>query len=801
MSESAGLGLKRRRVTRACDECRKKKVKCDSRHPCIHCTVYSYECTYNQPARRAGGGRGRGEGGTEAGAGEDVGAGGVCKKGPHSRVRYLQNKIAKFERVLGEVFPGLVDERTIDEFDVETFKKLFANCIRKDVDVREVVAEYRLIVPCEEPGGVRRAAAGDAAEAETEPFSQEESKEIRIILPPKPIAIEFVKNVWENCCVLYRFYHRPTFIRKLDDLYETDPREYTHEQLRFLPLCYAVMAVGALFSSSMLPGRGSEDAGSAGRVTAATLADTDTRHAYLHDEGYRYYVAAKKLVDLTNARDTEAIQTLCILFVFSQCSARLSTGHSYVCLAMKSALREGFHRKLSPEDEKKYSPLEQEMRKRLFYTLYKMEVFVNTMLGLPSSLSKDDYDQSLPLEISDKYISDSGIHAEQQRDILSSSGVANQHTKLIMIMEEIAAQLYPVKRTGKFISHKVISALELKLRSWLDQLPAELVPGLKDVPERYYMANRMLHLSFLHVQLILYRPFINYLSRSNSSSTNSTLSVQRAKNCISVARTVISLAAEMFDKGMLVGTSWFSIYTIFFSVTGLNYYVREVTPTYKQAIAEYKQILESVELGTDILSKLKTTSVAAGRIYNVLFSLFKPYNPHPQVSASLSSTPNAQVDDDDIKQQRSGYNSVNNSVQELISIPETSNASFFHNWAVDPSLKAQEQVYFSGPSLPSGTPVTNIKNPNTPPTLPNNRVASSFSGTLVSLIPTSSTGRADTPSIHQTPSTTMVNSGSFVPEEDIGNVETHLFGRYLPPSLSQDPLIAYSLPQTEFENP
>jgi hypothetical protein len=33
---------KRRRVTRACDECRRKKIKCDGKQPCIHCTVYSY---------------------------------------------------------------------------------------------------------------------------------------------------------------------------------------------------------------------------------------------------------------------------------------------------------------------------------------------------------------------------------------------------------------------------------------------------------------------------------------------------------------------------------------------------------------------------------------------------------------------------------------------------------------------------------------------------------------------------------------------------------------------------------------
>lgn len=33
---------KRRRVTRACDECRRKKIKCDGKQPCSHCTIYSY---------------------------------------------------------------------------------------------------------------------------------------------------------------------------------------------------------------------------------------------------------------------------------------------------------------------------------------------------------------------------------------------------------------------------------------------------------------------------------------------------------------------------------------------------------------------------------------------------------------------------------------------------------------------------------------------------------------------------------------------------------------------------------------
>ncbi len=40
---------KRRRVTRACDECRRKKIKCDGKQPCTHCTVYSYGLSSSVP--------------------------------------------------------------------------------------------------------------------------------------------------------------------------------------------------------------------------------------------------------------------------------------------------------------------------------------------------------------------------------------------------------------------------------------------------------------------------------------------------------------------------------------------------------------------------------------------------------------------------------------------------------------------------------------------------------------------------------------------------------------------------------
>lgn len=169
-----------------------------------------------------------------------------------------------------------------------------------------------------------------------------------------------------------------------------------------------------------------------------------SNNKFLQDEGYKYFIAARKLLDITNARDLNSMQTILMMFIFLQCSARLSTCYTYIGLAMRSVLREGFHRNLP--DNSIHTPLEIEMRKRLFYTIYKLDVYVNAMLGLPGSLDREDFDQELPLDLPDEALTEQGINYDQNPYSLSSTGIANEHTKLFMILGDILKHLYPIKK-------------------------------------------------------------------------------------------------------------------------------------------------------------------------------------------------------------------------------------------------------------------------------------------------------------------------------------------------------------------
>lgn len=443
--------------------------------------------------------------------------------------------------------------------------------------------------------------------------------EIKIILPPKHVASELIEAVWDNACVLFRFYHRPSFIRDLDLLYETDPDDYTNKQYKILPLVYSVLAVGVLFSMDKSDRLGFKDA----------------------SEGYKYFVAARKLIDIADARDTYAIQSIVMMIIFLQCSARLSTCYSYIGVALRSALRAGLHRKVAYN----FNPIELETRKRLFWTIRKMDIYVNAMLGLPRSIAEEDIDQELPEEIDDENITEDG-YFPQKKGKISSAGIANAHTRLITILSHIMKYIYPVKQESESVScltgdtataplynvtHAKVAEMEDEILQWLESLPAELRPGAIPPPE-YLKANQLLHLALCHIQIVLYRPFIHYCSPKFSGDEKARAS---ALSCIKVSRTAMHIAHDLVSKKLLNGAYWFSIYTIFFSVACLVYYVHE-----NPGDAEALEIRQDAELGKNALTSLKDSSMAAQRTYNLLNTLFEQLNRRTaNISGSGSETP------------------------------------------------------------------------------------------------------------------------------------------------------------------
>jgi hypothetical protein len=85
-------------------------------------------------------------------------------------------------------------------------------------------------------------------------------------LPPRDVALDLTSSALNEACTILRFIHQPSFYSMFDRLYLVDPEQYGYEENKFLPLLYAVIAVGYLFSNSERAYFGSAHAVSEGSV-------------------------------------------------------------------------------------------------------------------------------------------------------------------------------------------------------------------------------------------------------------------------------------------------------------------------------------------------------------------------------------------------------------------------------------------------------------------------------------------------------------------------------------------------------
>ncbi|KAH8651504.1 fungal-specific transcription factor domain-containing protein [Tricladium varicosporioides] len=619
----------RSRVGRACDECRSRKIKCDGKQPCLHCTILNYDdCTYDRPRKRS-------------------------KRLSQREIQELELKLQRAKNILKAISPDLdLDNPNLEAEALSIFKPspthgpLLANM---NSEVSQIIpqdpqhTDIQKTVPLETVFGVagqldldkqgnwsyhghgsssaflRRigerfsnisdTGAGNnvvlklqsITSLEETPKNPEDQlfEQDPIILPPKDVALDLISSALDEACALLKFVHEPSFYSMVYRLYEIDPEKYSYEENKFLPLLYASLAVGYLFSSSE-------------RVHFGNA------HAISQSE--KYFIASRQMISITECRDIWSLQAILFLIIFLQSSAKMATCHSYISAAMASSLQMGLHR-FEPET---FNPIERETRKRIFWTIRTMETYIIAILGLPRTVSDDDIDQEMPLEIDDQYITKDGILAMPDGQISRMAGF-NAHTKLGQILGKVVTNVYPTKCMHKDAAEKprayivndgTVREVERDLQRWARNLPLQLLPGV-DSPRKLLKMQHLLRLAFTHVQLVLYRPFLHYISHARPETPTSDQCYTYAAACVDVGRNVIHNTREMEKLNAVVAPYWFSIYTTFCATLSLVFYVWE-----NSNVQGTLQTLKDAEYGRDVLVKLAYRSLSAARHSEALSTIF-----------------------------------------------------------------------------------------------------------------------------------------------------------------------------------
>jgi hypothetical protein len=142
----------------------------------------------------------------------------------------------------------------------------------------------------------------------------------------------------------------------------------------------------------------------------------------------------------------------------------------------------------------------------------------------------------------------------------------------------------------------------------LYMLPPLFDPSSNDA-DLYNRVQQLLRLAYAHVQMMLYRPFLHYVSqKSCAGKTVDERSYACAAAGVSVSRNIVHICSEMKRRGLLIGAYWFTMYTTFFAILSLVFFVLE-NPDEPGS----QEILADANDGKEALKGLAKRSQAADR--------------------------------------------------------------------------------------------------------------------------------------------------------------------------------------------
>lgn len=125
--------------------------------------------------------------------------------------------------------------------------------------------------------------------------------------------------------------------------------------------------------------------------------------------------------------------------------------------------------------------------------------------------------------------------------------------------------------------------------------------------------QQLLRMAFGHAQLLLYRPFLHYVASTYKDDTTDQRAFACASACVSVSRNIIHITSEMRRRGLLAGAYWFSMYTTFFAIVSILYFVLE-NPNSPTSL----ELLRDAAEGKEVLAYFAKRSMAADRCSSAL---------------------------------------------------------------------------------------------------------------------------------------------------------------------------------------
>ncbi|EJT77502.1 fungal specific transcription factor domain-containing protein [Gaeumannomyces tritici R3-111a-1] len=497
---------KRRRIARACDMCRKKKIKCDGKLPaCTHCINYKTDCVFTQVEKkrsppkgakyieglenrlgrmesllRLSGLLGEDDGATDLGTLErrlaektrsrqasmvasNPTSPSHTASGPEGNASTPQSALTSPEPPKDEKRNSLTPENEGEkEEEVAALSEMMCSLVTNNSgETRYLGSSSGFSIFS--PRGIQwvNAKTGDNSfqrmisevsiddhkwtNWKPEVFQDLFRRPVFINIPPKAEALSLLKDYFENFNCMFPLFHQPTFMHLVERHYSDNPYEGSGWWASFN--CVLGFAHRLRVMSGLVPQE--ED-----------------------DKAWAYIKNAMSVFSELTMRNTDllSVQALLAMALFMQGTPNPQPTFLLIATAVRLSHSIGLHKRATGFS---INPIEQEQRRRVFWIAYLLDKDLSLRSGRPPAQDDNDMNVELPDEDPEDSIGNIPL-----ADGKGKMNLFRVMCELAVIESRVYSRLYATKATkqtdGELLN--TIGELDQELEDWKDRIPIDFRP-------------------------------------------------------------------------------------------------------------------------------------------------------------------------------------------------------------------------------------------------------------------------------------------------------------------------------------
>ncbi|KAF5007415.1 hypothetical protein FDECE_6263 [Fusarium decemcellulare] len=545
----------RLRVTRACDRCKKRKIKCNGQQPCEFCVRAKASCTFNSSYAR--------------------GRPPVIPPTSHieeTRDNAVPDVQISVEDVSALGTTGLQSRDVTSTYLSASTSDYIVPSSQASPEPSSTDLQGHYVGPASGVAFLLRVQkrlhqAISFSHASTiftfgdAPLQLPEFDPSFCMMLPRDDAQRLVDRYFDFAMPTYRFLHRPTIQEWFVEFYDTlGVMRDTQSAPTKIALLFMVFAHARVYMpESDRPGP----------------ADLSTR----------YYLAAEH--QLTKERGS--VRLASVQARLTQCYYLLTQSRINHCWSQfgtvsNLALAIGLNRNRRSDATSGVSMVEIECRRRTFWCAYTLDAYLSIALGRPRSFHDDDIDAPLPACVDDDQLTHERITTSPLNRSPSTMLASFAHMQLARIISKIVRDLYSIKPISAGRRAVLTERISKDLSDWRVEfarfLDVDFFNTSLLVPI-FQRQQNVLNLTYWHSIILTHRPFVlNNLARLSRHRRNAgdeepddAQMVESIQQCLMAAMKTVNTIDHITQTRQMFRAFWITAYFAFTATIVLYIYV------------------------------------------------------------------------------------------------------------------------------------------------------------------------------------------------------------------------------------